>query len=189
MIIANACCASRCALGAVSSSAAEEEAITTKNNEDQQEFKRPTCYSGFHTAHLDAPYQRLTPYGLVVGCVYGAPSMAFGLANVSEAADWVANGNETVDGRHPVKQALMARGLSAQTADTVTAFGEVASAGALLNAPVKVLEGGKWIDVLPGRGGYRVTDRSTYAPLSQTRGALSEAAGAAWDAWSPLFSK
>ncbi|WP_428719209.1 hypothetical protein [Undibacterium curvum] len=65
MIIANACCASRCALGAVFSSAAEEETITTKNKEDQQEFKRPTCYSGFHTAHLDAHYQRFTPYGLV----------------------------------------------------------------------------------------------------------------------------
>lgn len=124
-----------------------------------------------------------------VGCALGAPSMAFGLANVSESADWLANGNETVDGRNPIKQALIVRGLSAQNADTVAAFGEVASAGALLNAPVKVLEGGKWINLLPGSGGFRIIDRSTYAPLSQTSGALSEAAGAAWDAWSPLVPK
>jgi RHS repeat-associated protein len=123
-----------------------------------------------------------------IGCILGAPSMAFGLANVQEAGDWWANGNETVEGRNPIKEGLKVRGVSSENADVIASFGEVASAGALLKAPVKILEGGKYIDMLPG-GAISIVDRSTYAPLAQTRGALAEAAGAAWDAWSTLINK
>jgi RHS repeat-associated protein len=127
-----------------------------------------------------------------VGCVLGAPSIAFGLSNFAEASDWFANGDELTDGRNPMKQALLARGVSAKSADQVMAWGEVASAGALLKAPVKILEGGKWVDVLPNAKGalnISIIDKSTYAPLSQTSGAAAEAAGAVWDAWSPLMPK
>jgi hypothetical protein len=104
--------------------------------------------------------------------------------NVGESINWVLRGDEKVDGYNVVKDGMSKFIPSAtqQQIDSAYSLSEVASAGLLLKAPVKVYES----IYAPGFG-FVQNSNFIVTPYFRTPAAYGEALGANWDAWNAAY--